>query len=181
MTREPAEFENRKLAFDGNAANPWYYEMPEIGWNYRLPDVLCALGTSQLKKLDRFFRRRIEIAAHYDALLAPLAPVLRPVPHGNAPHGWHLYALLIDFAALGTTRARFMAALRSDSVGTQVHYIPVHHQPYYRHRYGDIALPGADAYYARCLSVPLFPSMTDGEVERVAASLRRLVDGHAAV
>jgi UDP-4-amino-4,6-dideoxy-N-acetyl-beta-L-altrosamine transaminase len=174
MTREPSDFENRDLAFDGNAANPWYYEMPDIGWNYRLPDVLCALGASQLKKLDRFFRRRIEIATLYDALLTPLAPVLRPVPHGNAPHGWHLYALLIDFTALGTSRARFMAALRSDGVGTQVHYIPVHRQPYYRRRYGELALPGADAYYARCLSVPIFPSMKDDEVERVVAAIRKL-------
>lgn len=174
MVREPAAFENRDLAFDGNAPNPWYYEMPEPGWNYRLPDVLCALGISQLRKLDAFFARRLEIAARYDALLASLAPALRPIPR-TRPHGWHLYAVLIDFAALGTTRARFMTALRQQGIGTQVHYLPVHRQPYYVRRYGECALPGADAYYARCLSIPFFPAMNDADVERVAEALAKLV------
>ena len=170
MVREPAAFENRALAFDGDAPNPWYYEMPEPGWNYRLPDVLCALGISQLRKLHAFFARRQEIAAQYDHLLAPLAPALRPIPRTRA-HGWHLYAVLVDFAALGTTRRRFMAALREQGIGTQVHYLPVHHQPYYVRRYGEIALPGADAYYARCLSIPFYPAMTDADVARVAEAL----------
>ncbi len=173
IVREHAEFTDRALGFDGDAPNPWYYEMPEIGWNYRLPDVLCALGISQLRKLERFQQRRREIAALYDRLLAPLAPALRPIPRRRA-HGWHLYAVLIDFAMLGTTRARFLAALRKQRIGGQVHYVPVHKQPYYRRRYGEIALPGADAYYARCLSIPFFPTMTDGDVERVATSLAQL-------
>ncbi len=173
LVREKALFTDRALAFDGEVANPWYYEMPEIGWNYRLPDVLCALGISQLRKLDRFQQRRRAIAALYDKLLAPLAPVLRPIPR-HQPHGWHLYAVLIDFAALGTTRARFLAALRKQEIGGQVHYVPVHMQPYYRGRYGEIALPGASAYYARCLSIPFFPTMSDADVERVAAQLAEL-------
>jgi dTDP-4-amino-4,6-dideoxygalactose transaminase len=174
MVREAGQIENRSLGFDGETPNPWYYEMHEIGWNYRMPDLLCALGISQLRKLPAFFKRRQEIAARYDRLLAPLAPIVRPVPHGAAPHGWHLYAILADFAALRTTRRRFMEALRGEGIGTQVHYIPVHRQPYYRARYGDIALPGADAYYARCLSIPLYPAMTDGDAERVAGAISRL-------
>ena len=174
MVREPAAFENRTLGFDGDAPNPWYYEMPEPGWNYRLPDVLCALGISQLKKLSAFFARRQEIAARYDRLLVPLAPALRPIPRTRA-HGWHLYAVLVDFAALGTTRRRFMAALREQGIGTQVHYLPVHHQPYYVRRYGEIELPGADAYYARCLSIPFYPAMTDADVARVTEALAQLV------
>jgi dTDP-4-amino-4,6-dideoxygalactose transaminase len=174
MVREPAAFENRALGFDGDAPNPWYYEMPEPGWNYRLPDVLCALGISQLRKLEAFFARRQEIAAQYDRLLAPLAPALRPIAR-TRPHGWHLYAVLVDFAALGTTRRRFMAALREHGIGTQVHYLPVHRQPYYIRRYGEIALPGADAYYARCLSIPFFPAMTDDDVACVADTLTKLV------
>lgn len=180
MTRDPSAFENSALAFDGGEPNPWYYEMPELGWNYRMPDLLCALGISQLNKLPRFFQRRQEIAALYDRLLAPLKPRLVPVPHDGRPHGWHLYAVAIDFEALGITRRRFMQALRGQSVGSQVHYIPVHRQPYYRRRYGEIALPGADAYYARCLSIPIFPSMSDAEVHRVAAALAVLVEGKAA-
>jgi UDP-4-amino-4,6-dideoxy-N-acetyl-beta-L-altrosamine transaminase len=171
MVRDAADFQNRDLAFQSNEPNPWYYEMQEIGWNYRIPDVLCALGISQLKKLEGFWRRRMEIAALYDRLLAPLAPAIRPAPHGARPHGWHLYAVLIDFAALGTTRKSVMEWLRGRGVGTQVHYIPVHRQPYYRERYGLLDLPGADAYYGRCLSLPLFPTMQDSDVERIVASL----------
>jgi len=172
MSRDAAMFSERDLAFTGGAANPWYYEMAELGYNYRLPDVLCALGVSQLKKLDRFLDRRRELAALYDRLLAPLAPAVRPIRHGNRPHGWHLYVALIDFAALGTTRAAVMQALRASGIGTQVHYIPVHRQPYYRARYGALDLTGADAYYARCLSLPLFPDMADDDVRRVVDTLQ---------
>ena len=180
MTHDAARFENRDMAFDGETPNPWHYEMPEIGWNYRMPDVLCALGISQLKKLERFHRRRREIASLYARLLAPLAPVIRPVSQPDEAHGWHLYVVHVDFSALGTTRARFMQALRDKGIGTQVHYIPLHWQPYYRRRYGEISLPGAEAYYERCLSIPLFPAMTDADVERVALALTRIAKGNAA-
>lgn len=177
MVHAAEELQQRDEGFDNGAKNPWYYEMQEIGWNYRMPDILCALGISQLKKLERFIRRREEIARLYDRLLAQLAPALKPVPRGNDPHGLHLYAVLIDFAKLGTTRAKFMNALRAENIGTQVHYLPVHRQPYYRNRYGDRTLPGADAYYSRCLSIPLYPSMTDEDAEYVAKTLGKLVKG----
>jgi dTDP-4-amino-4,6-dideoxygalactose transaminase len=180
MVRAADSFSQRDLAFDGATPHLWYYEMAELGWNYRLPDVLCALGISQLKKLERFCLRRARIAALYDELLAPLAPLLRPVPHGSRSHGWHLYAVLMDFAALGLTRGRVMQLLRESGVGTQVHYIPVHWQPYYRQRYGEIHLPGAEAYYARCLSIPIFPAMSDDDVRQVAGALSRVVRGREA-
>jgi len=175
MVRDPAQFKNAAMAFDGDAPNAWYYEMYDIGWNYRMPDVLCALGTSQLRKLGAFLRRRIEIAALYDRLLAPLSPVIAPVARDSKPHGWHLYAVLIDFERLGLSRDRVMQLLRAQGVGTQVHYIPVHRQPYYRDRYGEQSLPGADAYYDRCLSIPFFPAMTDDDVHHVAQSLSALI------
>jgi UDP-4-amino-4,6-dideoxy-N-acetyl-beta-L-altrosamine transaminase len=181
ITRNPGEFEMRDLAFDGDAANPWYYEMHEFGWNYRIPDLLCALGLSQLQKLERFYRRRQEVAALYDRLLAPLFPAIRPVPHGNAPHGWHLYAVLIDFDGIGVTRRRVMEALRSNGIGTQVHYTPVNRQPYYRRHAGDAVLPGADAYSTRCLSIPCYPSLTDDDVSRVVRSLEQAVMHNARV
>jgi UDP-4-amino-4,6-dideoxy-N-acetyl-beta-L-altrosamine transaminase len=171
IVREPARFERADLAFDADgSANPWYYEMPEFGWNYRLPDLLCALGLSQLAKLAVFQTRRRAIAAQYDALLAPLAPKLRPVPHAGAAHGWHLYAVLIDFAALGRSRGALMKALHGRGIGSQVHYMPVHLQPYYTKRYGALDLPGAAAYYARCLSIPFYPTLTDADVARVASA-----------
>ena len=151
-----------------------------IGWNYRIPDVLCALGTAQLKKLPRFFARRQAIAALYDRMLAPLAPVVTPVVRRSEAHGWHLYVVHVDFARLKTTRGEFMRALLDHGVGSQVHYIPVHRQPYYRRRYGDLSLPGADAYYARCLSIPMYPTMTDDDVSHVVSEISKLVSGKVA-
>jgi UDP-4-amino-4,6-dideoxy-N-acetyl-beta-L-altrosamine transaminase len=178
--RAPHFFTQRDLAFDDGAPNPWYYEMQELGWNYRLPDVLCALGISQLDKLDQFWRRRQALASLYDEALAPLGPVVRPVPHDGAAHGWHLYQVLIDFRALGTTRRRVMEELRAAGIGSQVHYLPVHQQQYYRLRYGELRFPGAEAYYARCLSLPLFPSMSDSDVRRAADALARAAHRAAA-
>ncbi|TWB51073.1 UDP-4-amino-4,6-dideoxy-N-acetyl-beta-L-altrosamine transaminase [Nitrospirillum viridazoti] len=176
MVRDPGSFQNRKAAFGATgAANPWYYEMPAPGYNYRLTDIHAALGLSQLGKLDRFVRRRAEMVARYDERLAPLAPFIRHAGRSGGEPAWHLYVVLIDFAALGRDRAAVMAALKTQGVGSQVHYIPVHHQPYYRERYGSLDLPGADGWYQACLSLPLFPAMTDGDVDRVVAALEHLV------
>jgi UDP-4-amino-4,6-dideoxy-N-acetyl-beta-L-altrosamine transaminase len=177
MERDHARFspEMAALATDPEGrANGWVYEMDQPGYNYRAPDVLCALGLSQLKKLDRFLGRRRELAALYDRLLAPLAPAVRPVPHPDGGRsGWHLYAVLIDFERLGRSRAAVIENLAQAGVGTQVHYLPVHLQPYYRRQNPDLELPGALAYYARCLSLPFYPAMSDADVEQVAASLVR--------
>ncbi|HEY8573623.1 UDP-4-amino-4,6-dideoxy-N-acetyl-beta-L-altrosamine transaminase [Phenylobacterium sp.] len=152
---------------------PWWYEMPEPGFNYRLPDILCALGLSQLAKLPRFAARRREIAKRYETALAPLAPLVRPA----ASPGWsdpvlHLMTVLIDFQAAGRTRLEVVEALKARGVGSQVHYIPVHRQPYYRARYGPLELPGAEAWYARCLTLPLYPGMADEDVATVVAALK---------
>ncbi len=179
MTRDPADFVNTDLAFDTSGApNPWYYEMSEPGFNYRVSDINCALGLSQLGKLDRFLERRHHLASLYDSLLAPLAGILDPVPDaGHGVSGRHLYSVAIDFEQAGIDRATVMRRLHKRGIGTQVHYIPVHRQPYYRHRYGELELPGAERYYSRTLSLPLFPSMTDGDVERVAGELTSLLTG----
>ena len=153
-------------------ADPWWYEMSEIGFNYRLPDILCALGLSQLAKLPRFIERRRALASRYHTSLAPLATLVRPAarPAWSDP-ALHLMTVLIDFAAAGRSRAEVMAALRARGVGSQVHYIPVHQQPYYQARYGALDLPGAQAWYDRCLSLPLYPAMQDADVDRVVATL----------
>jgi len=178
MTREPADFAQPDLAFDGaGAANPWYYEMAEPGFNYRLTDLQSALGLSQLRRLPAFASRRRALARRYDEALAPLAPAVRPVaavPGCNPV--LHLYAVLVDFAGLGIERAALMRVLREAGIGTQVHYIPVHLQPYYRRRYGDLDLPGARRYYERCLSLPLFPAMADDDVDRVVEALARALE-----
>ena len=166
-------FTDRDCGFDDDGtANPWFYEMSEIGFNYRATDIQCALGLRQMEKLERFCSRRRELVACYDEALAPLAPTVRPLGRtsGCRP-AWHLNIVLIDFEATGKSRAVVMNALRTRGIGSQVHYIPVHLQPYYRNRYGAAELRGASEYYRRCLSLPLFPAMTEDDVARVVKAL----------
>ncbi|MBF0296211.1 MAG: UDP-4-amino-4,6-dideoxy-N-acetyl-beta-L-altrosamine transaminase [Magnetococcales bacterium] len=173
MTRDPAEwlFPQQGLAPDGQP-NPWYYEMPQLGFNYRASDIHCALGASQLARLESFVRKRKELAQTYDRLLHAFAPDLRtPEPHPGCEAAWHLYVIRVDFARLGIPRARFMNRLRDKGVGSQVHYLPLHLQPYYRQRHGDLRLPGAEAWYARCLSLPLYPALSDADQARVAEAV----------
>jgi UDP-4-amino-4,6-dideoxy-N-acetyl-beta-L-altrosamine transaminase len=167
IVRDPAAFDIPR-----STPEPWAYEMQSLGFNYRLPDVLCALGLSQLAKLTRFISRRRSLANEYWRLLARLSPAVRAVaPPAGCDPALHLLTVLVDFAGLGRTRGAVMQALSAEGIGSQVHYIPVHQHPYYRARYGATELPGADAYYARCLSLPLFPAMADGDPERVVGAL----------
>ena len=176
MTRDPALFETEADAFESEGmANPWYYELTEPGFNWRATDIQCALGLSQLAKLTRFTARRRALAAAYDSLLAPLAPLVAPVAHTDCVPTLHLYPVLIDFAAAGLTRAAVMSGLGAQGIGSQVHYYPVHRQRYYAARYGKTELAGADRYYARTLSLPYFASMAISDVARVVDSLKRVL------
>ncbi|WP_309606712.1 UDP-4-amino-4,6-dideoxy-N-acetyl-beta-L-altrosamine transaminase [Phenylobacterium sp.] len=168
----------RPQTSSGPGADPWWYEMAEPGFNYRLPDILCALGLSQLAKLDRFAARRRSLVGTYRATLAPLSPLVTIA----ARPAWsdpvlHLMGVLIDFDAAGVTRREVVDGLRARGVGSQVHYIPVHRQPYYRDRYGALDLPGAERWYARCLSLPLYPAMADADVARVVEALTAVLGG----
>jgi UDP-4-amino-4,6-dideoxy-N-acetyl-beta-L-altrosamine transaminase len=180
MTRDAAAFTQTDLAFDTDGtANPWYYEMQVEGNNYRASDIHCALGSSQLKKLDRFVaRRRVLIALYRDALAT--LPMVRPIDLiADSLPAWHLNVVLIDFAALGISRAQVMAALKEQGIGSQVHYMPVPWHPYWRsHCQGQGPWPGAALYYQRCLSLPLFPTMADSDVDRTIAALGHSL-GHA--
>lgn len=157
-------------------ADPWTYEAAELGFNYRLPDFNCALGLSQLGKLDRFVARRAMLAYRYDALLAPYADkISTPARGAELAPATHLYSVLIDFDALGVTRREVVDGLREQGIGSQVHYIPVHTQPYYRTLYPGLDLPGAQAWYAKTLSLPLYPGMADDDPHRVVAALLRVL------
>jgi UDP-4-amino-4,6-dideoxy-N-acetyl-beta-L-altrosamine transaminase len=157
-------------------ADPWWYEMPEIGFNYRLPDVLCALGISQLAKLDRFVARRRALTARYVERLEALSPRVRLAtsPDYSNP-ALHLLTVLIDFDALEISRRMVVDGLKAHGIGSQVHYIPVHQQPYYVKRYGPLDLPGAQAWYDRCLTLPLYPTMADSDVDRVVDALAKVL------
>jgi UDP-4-amino-4,6-dideoxy-N-acetyl-beta-L-altrosamine transaminase len=173
MVHDPALFECPETGRDHEGTlGPWYYEMPEPGPNYRLTDIQCALGLSQFRRVDALAARRRVLADRYCERLAPLAPLVRPLARvpGCVP-AWHLFVALIDFKAAGIGRTRVMKALRERGIGSQVHYIPVHRQPYWQRRHGLTPLPGADRYYARALSLPLFPAMADTDVDRVVDAL----------
>ncbi len=160
------------------AAGPWSYEVQELGWNYRLDDLACALGVSQLAKLDRFVARRRELAAAYRGALAGMPGVELPATAGDRVSSYHLFAIAIDFARFGTSRARVMADLGELGVGTQVHYIPLLDHPLHAARCpGELARsrPGAAQYYARTLSLPMFPAMTDSDVSHVVSALHRVL------
>lgn len=177
MTRDPGKFSNLGDAFETEGcANPWYYELVEPGFNWRANDIQCALGLSQLAKLDRFLECRRRLAAVYDKLLAPYRPRLKSVARQRTClPAWHLYAVQIDFASFGLTRAAVMRGLAAEGIGSQVHYFPLHRQRYYAERYGAVSLPGADRYYARALSLPFFASMTGNDAERVVGALRNIL------
>ena len=153
----------------------WLYAVNKLGYNYRITDMQCALGLSQLGKLDGFVARRQAITDQYNSEFEKFPGVKTP-PMGLSGFvvSWHLYVLEINFKAMATTREEFMARLYHDGVGTQVHYIPVHLQPYYMGQHGAArteALPRTEAYYEQALSIPLYPSITDDEVRHVIATV----------
>lgn len=179
ITREPLEFKRVDASFDtSGAVNPWYYELDAPGFNWRISDINCALGVSQLSKLQRFINARRLLAECYDELLVPLAPLVKPLTRDpRSLSAWHIYPVRIDFADAGIDRAEVMRGMASDGIGTQVHYIPVHQQPYYAQRYGAQSLPGAESYYASTLTLPLYPAMSEADVVRVVAALKKQVLG----
>jgi UDP-4-amino-4,6-dideoxy-N-acetyl-beta-L-altrosamine transaminase len=156
---------------------PWYYEVQRLGFNYRLTDIHCALGMSQLAKLGAFTARRRTIVARYNEAFAGLPVMTIPYERPGVFSAFHLYVTLIDFAKLGKSRKWVIETLLKEKIGTQVHYIPVHEQPYYRkefgYKHGD--LPNAENYYEQALSMPLYPKMTDEDVEHVIKHVKRVL------
>ncbi|MGB0683990.1 MAG: UDP-4-amino-4,6-dideoxy-N-acetyl-beta-L-altrosamine transaminase [Magnetovibrionaceae bacterium] len=158
--------------------DPWHYEMLDLGFNYRASDLHCALGASQLARLGEFVESRRRLADLYDDQLAVLAPTVVPIARSAAVQpAWHLYAVLIDFEAVGRTKRELMAHLRTAGIGSQVHYIPVPWQPYYQGCTPARDYPGAKRYYERELSLPLFFGMADNDVKRVVQAVKRWVEG----
>jgi UDP-4-amino-4,6-dideoxy-N-acetyl-beta-L-altrosamine transaminase len=149
----------------------WYYEQQLLGFNYRITDIQAALGLSQLARLDEMHASREQLAARYDSMLAQL-PLLLPARLPDRRSSWHLYPVEIDPARTGKTRAEVFQRMRAAGIGVNVHYIPIHTQPYYTRlgfRRGDF--PKSEQYYARAISIPLFPALTETQQNTVARTL----------
>jgi len=148
---------------------PWYYEMQELGFNYRITDIQCALGLSQLAKLDDFLARRREIAARYNAAFSKSDLLIAPHQEADRDSAWHLYMLRLRLDRLHKTRRQIFEELRARKIGVHVHYIPLHLQPYYREKFGykRSDFPESESFYDAALTIPLFPAMRDADCERV--------------
>jgi perosamine synthetase len=155
------------------AQGSWFYEMVDLGYNYRLTDFQCALAISQLKKLPDWITRRQVIAGRYHEAFAD-STVIRPLTIGlDVVHAYHLYVIRLDLDSLGATRAEVFSALRAEGIGVNVHYVPVHLHPFYRTHFGTRPglCPHAEAAYERIISLPLFPAMTESDIEDVVVAL----------
>jgi UDP-4-amino-4,6-dideoxy-N-acetyl-beta-L-altrosamine transaminase len=181
LAERAARFRNHGISSDATdrfRAGEWYYEIADLGFNYRLTDVQCALGLSQLGKLDRFLTRREAIAARYREALAGVPGLAFQGVAPHVRHAWHIFPVLLDLERLAADRRAIFSALRAENIGVNVHYIPVYWHPVYqRLGYQKGLCPVAEGIYERLLTLPLFPAMEDRDVEDVIAAVTKVL-GH---
>lgn len=169
ITRDPALMTHEP---DG----PWYYQQVDLGFNYRMTELQAALGVSQMKRLDDFVERRHALARRYDKMLADL-PVVTPWQRPDSYSGLHLYVIRLNQSQTDSHRLQVFESLRKQGIGVNIHYIPVHTQPYYRKlgfESGDF--PQAERYYAEAISLPMFHGMTEAQQDAVVEALRKAVE-----
>lgn len=178
MSREESFCQDKTMMYDEkNNLNPWYYEMVELGFNYRITDIQCALGLSQLSKLDLFIQRRHEIAKLYDDAFSH-SDLITPLYLFDGNSSYHLYVVRVDFSKINLTKSELFTAMRKKNIGIMVHYIPINKQPYYKSLgYGNENTPVMDNYYKECLSLPMYPKMNDDQQTYVIDSLFEVLNG----
>lgn len=170
--------EARLLSLHGiRKSDDWRYEVLRAGFKYNLPDLAAAIGLAQLPKLPGFAARRTEIAARYNESFAPLDEIEIPACRGGIGHAWHIYALRLNLAALGITRDDFIRELRRRNIAASVHFIPVHLHAWWREAHGSRPedFPVATREYRRLVSLPIYPTMTDGDVDDVIEAVTSVV------
>ncbi|QKS82240.1 UDP-4-amino-4,6-dideoxy-N-acetyl-beta-L-altrosamine transaminase [Pseudomonas bijieensis] len=154
---------------------PWYYQQIDLGFNYRMTELQAALGVSQMERLDEYVGRRHQLAARYNDLLATL-PVTVPWQHADSYSGLHLYVIRLQLDRISKTHRQVFESLREQGIGVNLHYIPVHTQPYYAQMgFKPEDFPAAQAYYREAISIPMFQTMSDEQQDQVIASLRKAV------
>ncbi|MCD6475737.1 MAG: UDP-4-amino-4,6-dideoxy-N-acetyl-beta-L-altrosamine transaminase [Anaerolineaceae bacterium] len=166
ITRDPALMTHE-------ADGPWYYQQIALGFNYRMTDLQAALGVSQMKRLDEYIVRRHQLAQRYNQLLADL-PVVVPWQHPHGYSAFHLYVISLQLDKTGKTHRQVFEALRALEIGVNVHYIPVHTQPYYqRMGFTPGSFPEAERYYTEAISLPLYPTMTESQQDQVVQAITK--------
>jgi dTDP-4-amino-4,6-dideoxygalactose transaminase len=155
----------------------WYYEVVAAGFKYNMSDIQAAIGLHQLRKLNEFQLRRRQIVSRYNAAFSRLEEVETPVERPEVEHAWHLYALRLNFHSLAIDRGPFIDELKARNIGTSVHFIPIHLHPYYREKYGfhPDDFPIASREHERLVSLPLYPRMTDADVDDVIEAVTDVV------
>jgi len=149
---------------------PWEYEMRELGFNYRITDLQCALGLSQLQKLSTFVTKRVDIAKRYDKAFE--STIVKPLYKYHGKSSYHLYVVQVDFSQCNISKEELFLKMRKKNIGLQLHYIPINKQPYYKNLgYGNEITPKMDTYYKRCFSLPMYPALTEKEQEYVIKTL----------
>jgi len=168
ITREPAKMTRES---DG----PWYYQQIDLGFNYRMTELQAALGITQMERLDSYVARRHELARRYDRLLADL-PVVTPWQHPDSYSGLHLYVIRLRMAELRISHRQVFDALRERGIGVNLHYIPVHTQPYYQQMgFTDGDFPESERYYGEAISLPMFQTLTDSQQDHVIEVLAEVL------
>jgi len=181
LTETLRRFRNHGISSEARqrqASGQWFYEMVLLGFNYRLTDIACALGISQLKKLEANLARRRAIAARYTRAFRELSAVIAPAVREGMEPAWHLYPIRLTLDALSAGRGEVFRALRTENLGVNVHYIPVHKHQYYRERFGYQGgeYPVAEDAYERLISLPMFHAMTDQDLNDVIAAVSKVVN-----
>ncbi len=178
IIKDQAKFQNKKNAFDNKAVNRWYYEMIELGFNYRLTDIQSTLGLSQLRKLDIFTSKRNQIAKRYDKAFENNQNIITPKIKKKIKHAYHLYTILINFQKIGKTRNEIMSELHKHKIGSQVLYIPIYKQPYYNKKYklNDKKFKNSEFYYNHALSIPIFPDLKLQEQKYIIKVINKIVN-----
>jgi perosamine synthetase len=177
-------FRNHGISSDARqrqSAGQWHYEMVLLGFNYRLPDLACALGMQQLQRLDANLARRREIAAQYTTAFREIPGLTQPKVRAEVEPAWHLYAIRLDRSRLTADRAQIFRALRAENIGVNVHYIPVHLHPYYRERFGFCGgeFPVAEDAYGQLVSLPMFHGMSNQDVDDVIEAIKKVVGSYS--
>jgi UDP-4-amino-4,6-dideoxy-N-acetyl-beta-L-altrosamine transaminase len=169
MTKDP----NRLKKSDG----PWYYEMYNLGYNYRITDFQCALGSSQLKKLDKFVKKRRQVAKKYYDSFTDLKNIIIPKPQESIDHSYHLFPLQINFKRLDLDKVNFFKNMNNSGINLQVHYIPIHLQPYYKNIFGfkDGDFPISESFYQNEVSLPIYPDLTNDQLYLVVENLIKII------